>query len=51
MNFLQSARDYFLDPNADFKTVCTLAGFDHEYVRMKARKFFEERMKDGKKDM
>jgi len=37
----ESARDYFLYPNRDFVLVCQLAGFDHQYVRMKARKKFE----------
>ena len=37
----EAARDYFLYPNQDFKLVCDLAGFDHQYIRMKARKFFE----------
>ena len=44
-NFVRSARDYFLYPNSDFKTVCELAGFDHLYVRMKARKYFSQRRK------
>ena len=34
----ESAREYFLYPNRDFVLVCQLAGFDHEYVRMKVRK-------------
>ena len=38
--FMESSRNYFTEPNADFKTVCPVAGFDHEYVRMKAKKFF-----------
>ena len=37
-----SARAYFLEPNADFKIVCHYAGFDHEYVREKVRKFLKE---------
>ena len=41
--FMQSARDYFLYPNRDFVLVCQYAGFDHEYIRMKAKKFFNER--------
>ena len=39
-NYSNSARAYFTEPNADFKAVCTFAGFDHEYVRMKAKKYF-----------
>ena len=35
------ALDYFLEPNRDFVLVCQLAGFDHEYVRMKVRKKFK----------
>ncbi len=42
---MQSARDYFLHPNRDFVLVCQYAGFDHEYIRMKAKKFFNERKK------
>ena len=49
--FMQSARDYFLHPNRDFVLVCQYAGFDHEYIRMKARKFFEEREKNEEKNM
>ena len=41
--FLQAARDYFLHPNRDFVLVCHSAGFDHEYIRMKARQFFERK--------
>ena len=41
--FLQEARDYFLHPNRDFVLVCHYAGFDHEYIRMKARQFFERK--------
>ena len=41
--YVRSAKEYFLEPNRDFKTVCEFAGFDHEYVRMKARKYFERR--------
>tara|TARA_R110002060_G_scaffold73123_1_gene81903 strand:+ start:210 stop:506 length:297 start_codon:yes stop_codon:yes gene_type:complete len=36
-----SAQGYFLEPSRDFALVCQLAGFDHEYVRMKARKKFK----------
>jgi len=28
--------------------VCQYAGFDHEYVRMKAKDFFKERREDEK---
>ena len=45
--FTQSARNYFLEPNRDFALVCQYAGFDHQYIRMKAKKFFEERKKDA----
>ena len=38
--FTQSARNYFLEPNRDFALVCQYAGFDHEYIRMKAKTFF-----------
>ena len=41
--YVRSAKEYFLEPNRDFKTVCEFAGYDHEYVRMKARKYFERR--------
>jgi len=37
-----SARGYFLDPNWDFQLVCTLAGFDHLYVRKKVREKIDE---------
>ncbi len=43
--YMQAARDYFLEPNRDFAMVCQYAGFDHEYVRMKAKQFFNEREK------
>ena len=36
------ARAYFTEPNGDFKMVCNLAGFDHEYIRMKAKEFFKK---------
>ena len=42
----QSARNYFLEPNRDFALVCQYAGFDHQYIRMKAKQFFDERKKD-----
>ena len=41
-NYDDSARRWFTDPNADFKTVCTFAGFDHEYIRMKATEYFRK---------
>ena len=41
-NYNDSARRWFTDPNADFKAVCTFAGFDHEYVRMKAKQYFRK---------
>jgi hypothetical protein len=48
--YAQSAKEWFTIPNGDFKTVCTLAGFDHEYVRMKAKNFFEKRRKIYEKE-
>ena len=36
----ERARAYFIEPNRDFALVCHYAGFDHEYVRMKAIKYF-----------
>ena len=41
----ERARAYFIEPNRDFALVCHYAGFDHEYVRMKAIKYFKENMK------
>ncbi len=41
-NYNDSARRWFTDPNADFKAVCMFAGFDHEYVRMKAKQYFRK---------
>ncbi len=41
-NYYNSARKYFTEPNADFKAVCTFAGFDHEYIRMKATQYFRK---------
>ena len=41
-NYDDSARRWFTDPNADFKAVCMFAGFDHEYVRMKAANYFRK---------
>ena len=31
-------------------TVCTLAGFDHEYIRMKAKNFFKKKEKEHEKE-
>jgi hypothetical protein len=41
-NYVDSARGWFTQPNADFKAVCTFAGFDHEYIRMKATNYFRK---------
>ncbi len=41
-NYDDSARRWFTDPNADFKAVCMFAGFDHEYIRMKATNYFRK---------
>jgi len=41
-NYNDSARRWFTEPNADFKAVCIFAGFDHEYVRMKATQYFRK---------
>ena len=46
-NYYNSARAYFTEPNADFKAVCTFAGFDHEYIRMKATQYFRKEQ-DGR---
>tara|TARA_R100001510_G_C7584222_1_gene156129 strand:- start:478 stop:804 length:327 start_codon:yes stop_codon:yes gene_type:complete len=48
--YRRSARDYFLEPNRDFALVCQYAGFDHEYIRMKAKQFFAERKKEDEKN-
>ena len=48
--FTRSAREYFTEPNRDFALVCQYAGFDHEYIRMKAKHFFKER-KENEKNM
>jgi len=45
-NYADSSRKYFTEPNADFKAVCTFAGFDHEYIRMKATKYFKEKLEE-----
>ena len=41
--FMQSARDYFLHPNRDFMVAWLYECFDHEYIRMKAKKIFNGR--------
>ena len=41
-NYSDLSRRWFTEPNADFKAVCTFAGFDHEYIRMKATKYFRK---------
>ncbi len=41
-NYNDSARRWFTDPNADFKAVCMFAGYDHEYIRMKATNYFRK---------
>ena len=46
-NYTQSARGWFTHPNADFNAVCTFAGFDHEYIRMKATNYFRKEQ-DGR---
>ena len=48
-NYNDSARRWFTDPNADFKAVCMFAGFDHEYIRMKATKYFRKEENDRTK--
>ena len=50
-NYAEAAQAYFLEPNRDFALVCQYAGFDHEYVRMKAKKFIEEKLREEKNDM
>ena len=40
------AREYFTEPNRDFAMVCNFAGFDYEYIRMKATKYFNNRKKE-----
>ncbi len=46
-NYTDSARGWFTEPNADFKAVCAFAGFDHEYIRMKATNYFRKEQ-DGR---
>ena len=41
-NYAESSRLWFTEPNADFKAVCTFAGFDHEYIRMKVKNYFRK---------
>jgi hypothetical protein len=43
----ERALAYFLEPNRDFVLVCHYAGFDHEYVRMKVKKYIKEK-KNGR---
>ena len=45
-NYADSSRRWFTEPNADFKAVCMFAGFDHEYIRMKATKFFSKALNE-----
>ena len=45
-NYADSSRRWFTEPNADFKAVCTFAGFDHEYIGMKATKFFNKALNE-----
>ncbi len=47
----KAARAYLLEPNRDFALVCHYAGFDHEYVRMKAKKFIKEKLSEEKDNM
>jgi hypothetical protein len=42
----ERAQAYFLEPNRDFALVCQYAGFDHEYIRMKVKKYIKEKMND-----
>ncbi len=39
----ERAQAYFLEPNRDFALVCQYAGFDHEYIRNKVKKFIKEK--------
>ena len=48
--YAESYRAYFTEPNGDFKIVCEYAGFDHEYIRMKAKQFFTKKLKERKAD-
>ena len=47
-NNSERARAWFSEPNRDFALVCQYAGFDHEYVRQKAIKFFKEKENEEK---
>ena len=42
----ERAQAYFLEPNRDFALVCQYAGFDHEYIRMKVKKYIKEKKND-----
>ena len=44
------SRSYFTEPNGDFKMVCNLAGFDHEYIRMKAKQYFNRKKKENDRE-
>ena len=44
------AQSYFTEPNADFKLVCTYAGFDHEFIRMKVKKYLEQKRKENEQE-
>ena len=44
------ARSYFTEPNGDFKMVCNLARFDHEYIRMKAKQYFNRKKKENEEE-
>ena len=46
----QLAQTYFTEPNSDFKLVCTYAGFDHEYIRMKVKKYLEQKRKENEQE-
>ena len=46
----QLAQSYFTEPNADFKLVCTYAGLDHEYIRMKFKKYLEQKRKENEEE-
>lgn len=48
---VKAAKSYFLEPNRDFAMVCQYAGFDHEYVRMKAKQFFERRQNEEESNL
>tara|TARA_R110002051_G_scaffold126405_2_gene200035 strand:- start:4299 stop:4589 length:291 start_codon:yes stop_codon:yes gene_type:complete len=48
-NYSELSRRWFTEPSADFKAVCTFAGFDHEYIRMKATNYFRKELDGGVK--